>query len=341
MNGLREVSQGIFLLELPLPFPRLPIVNVYLIRDRDELGMVDCGMNVGGAFDALSAYLDHLGCSFKQIRQVIVTHNHPDHIGLSGPIRDASGANVVLHRDDAAVLPSRYVSVDQILADMRAFLALHGAPEEEVPELTEASLRVRAFVSACRPGTEVTGGEAINVGDTRLELVWTPGHTAGHVVVYEPHRKLLFSGDHLLWKITPNVSKHPQSTLDPLHDFERSLQAVAAYDVVQTLPAHGPLGGRPAERVDELLAHHRARRQTCLDAIGSGAMSAWDVSRLMFPKVGAIYEQRMALFETLAHLEALKAEGRVAEETNEGRARWRIKNSKSRIQNERETAAAR
>ncbi|HUZ78299.1 MAG TPA: MBL fold metallo-hydrolase [Chloroflexota bacterium] len=325
MNGLREIAADVFQLEMPLPYPRLPTVNIYLVRDGGELGLVDTGMNVPGAFDQLTSYLDHLGHTFAQVRQIVITHHHPDHIGLCAPVRDASGGNVVLHRLDAALLHTRYREVDDSLRDVVAFLALHGAPEGESGALSEASLGMRQYVSLCQPDMEVQGGETVHVGSHALELVWTPGHTAGHVVVYEPERKLLFSGDHLLLKISPNVGKHPQSSPDPLHEFERSLRAVAPFDVAQTLPAHGDCFGQPAQRVTELLEHHRARRQRCADAIGSGALTGWDVSRIVFARVQTPHEQRMALFETLAHLEAMRVEGTLAQTVDAGRAYWRVK----------------
>ncbi|HLG71239.1 MAG TPA: MBL fold metallo-hydrolase [Chloroflexota bacterium] len=324
MNGLVEVSPEVFLLEMPLPFLRLPVVNVYLIRDHDELGLIDCGMNIDGAFDTFARYLKHLGHELRHIRQIVVTHSHPDHIGLSGRIREASGGNLIMHRDEAAIVPSRYVEVDRILADLRAFLARHGTPEDQVMDFSEVSLHWRAYVSLHRPDTEVMDGERLCFGDTKWELIWTPGHSAGHVVVYDRARQLLYSGDHLLNKISPNVSKHPQSTVDPLHDFEASMRKVAGYDIAQTLPAHGERFGHPAQRIDELLAHHQKRRDRCLEAIGAGAVSAWDVSRAVFARAGELFEKRLALFETLAHLEALRIEGRLFEDVEGGRSLWRV-----------------
>lgn len=323
MEGLEEVLPGVFELAMPLPFPRLPVVNVYLIRDGDELGLIDCGMDVHGAFDTFASYLDHLGATFRQIRLIVVTHSHPDHIGLSGKIREASQGNLVMHRDEAAIVPSRYVEVDRILADLCAFLARHGAPDQQVVDLSEVSLSYRAYVALHRPDTEVQDGERVCFGDTRLDLIWTPGHSAGHVVAYDERRRLLFSGDHLLYKISPNVSKHPQSRLDPLHDFEASMRKVASRDVVQTLPAHGPRFGHPAQRIQELLAHHQKRRERCLEAVGGESRTAWEISRAMFPRAEALFEMRLALFETLAHLEALRVEGRLVEDVEAGRSRWR------------------
>ncbi len=324
MNGIVEVVPNVFQLAMPLPFPRLPIVNVYLIRDHDELGLIDCGMNIDGAFETFARYLKHLGLTLRHIRQILVTHSHPDHIGLSGRIRETSGGNLIMHRDEAAIVPSRYVDVDRILADLRAFLARHGTPEDQVLDFSEVSLHWRAYVSLHRPDTEVNDGERLCFGDTKWELIWTPGHSAGHVVAYDQERKLLFSGDHLLAKISPNVSKHPQSTLDPLHDFEASMRKVAGYDVQQTLPAHGDCFGHPAERITELLAHHQKRRERCLEAIGGGSATAWEVSSQVFARADAVFEKRLALFETLAHLEALRVEGRLLEDVEAGRSSWRV-----------------
>ncbi len=89
-------------------------------------GLIDCGMNIAGAFERLSGYLEHLGHTFPQIRQIVITHHHPDHIGLSGPVKDASRGNVILHRDDAAVLPSRYGAADRLLSQVADFLDAPG-----------------------------------------------------------------------------------------------------------------------------------------------------------------------------------------------------------------------
>src|SRR5437899_8849975 len=154
MKGFEEVAPGVFQLEMPLPFPRLPVVKVYLSRDHDELGLIDCGMNIAGAYDTFVRYVGHLGHELKDIRQIVVTHSHPDHIGLSGRIREASAGNLIMHRDEAAIVPSRYVDVDRILGDLRAFLARHGTPDEQVVDLSEVSMNYRRFVSLHLPHTE-------------------------------------------------------------------------------------------------------------------------------------------------------------------------------------------
>src|SRR5205807_4456847 len=117
--------------------------------------------------------------------------------------------------DKATIVTSRYVNLARILADLSTIMTGHGTPKKHVLDFSEVSLHWRAYVSLHRPDTEVMDGERLCFGDTKWELIWTPGHSAGHVVAYDVDRKLLFSGDHLLVKISPNVSKHPQSTLDP------------------------------------------------------------------------------------------------------------------------------
>ncbi|MBV9121349.1 MAG: MBL fold metallo-hydrolase, partial [Chloroflexi bacterium] len=104
MNGLHELAPNVFQLEMPLPFQGLPIVNIYLVRDNEELGLVDCGMDVAGAFDTFQGYVAHLGHKLTDIRQIVVTHSHPDHIVLSGKVREASDGNLIMHRDEAAIV---------------------------------------------------------------------------------------------------------------------------------------------------------------------------------------------------------------------------------------------
>jgi glyoxylase-like metal-dependent hydrolase (beta-lactamase superfamily II) len=142
-------------------------------------------------------------------------------------------------------------------------------------------------------------------------------------VLVDEREGILFAGDHVLPRITSNVGLYPTSRDDPLGDFLDALRAVRDLPVKRVLPAHGDpfddLGGR----VDELLAHHAARLEATIAAVGSGERDAYAIARTLFPVLRSAHEERFALAETLAHLRYLERRGRVVEVAGKP-ARWRV-----------------
>jgi glyoxylase-like metal-dependent hydrolase (beta-lactamase superfamily II) len=145
----------------------------------------------------------------------------------------------------------------------------------------------------------------------RFEAFITPGHTPGHVCLFLPDEKLMFSGDHILQKITPNIGFHPYSGPDPLGDYLQSLRATLALGATRLLPSHGPVVEDPETRIHELLQHHDRRLQSCLEALGSTPQTAYAVSLQVFGASLDHFGRWMAMGETLSHLEHLVHQGQV------------------------------
>jgi glyoxylase-like metal-dependent hydrolase (beta-lactamase superfamily II) len=162
-------------------------------------------------------------------------------------------------------------------------------------------------------------GQTLLAKRRRLEAFVTPGHTPGHVCLLMPDEKIMFSGDHILQKITPNISFHSYSGVDPLGDYLHSLRATLTVEANRFLPSHGPLVEDPAARIHELLAHHDHRLQVCLEALGPAPATAYDVSRHMFGDTLDHFGRWMALGETLSHLEHLLQQGLVSQQEENGR----------------------
>ena len=186
--------------------------------------------------------------------------------------------------------------------------------EEDKPDSMFARMRA-ARDSMDLPLPEPTlldGGEVLEVGGREFEMIWTPGHTEGHLCVLDRGTDALFTGDHLLARITPHIGMWPDETRSPLPQFEESLGLVAKLNPTLALPAHERIIDHPAERAGEILEHHQDRRQHILDAVDGGEVSIRDVAIAVFPKRAADRMQlAMAMSETVAHLEALVEEGRL------------------------------
>ena len=317
-----EIVTGIHQLKIPIPNNPLEYTNIYLLKGDDGHLLIDTGWNDEAAFQSLSNQLTEIGVDFKKISQIIATHVHFDHYGLSGKLKELSQAKIALHTEDKNLLTPKYMNPEESLRQAEQWFYINGVPASELPKFQMPFAGMRREGSATLPDITLHGGETISAGTFNLQVVWTPGHSPGHVCLYEPARKILFSGDHILPVITPNVSLQPQSGLNPLADFLKSLNKVKQLDVNLVLPAHEHQFTDLPTRVDEIIHHHELRNLECLEAISNEPKTAYQISQRItwMPEFGGVsfkdlvpMDKRMAISETLAHLEAMRVNGRVAQ----------------------------
>jgi glyoxylase-like metal-dependent hydrolase (beta-lactamase superfamily II) len=315
---VEQVRPGLWSIPVPLPMNSLRYVLVYAFETDRGAYLVDAGWNTEEAFNALETGLNTAGFAMSDVRGVMVTHIHPDHYGLAGRIRAASDAWISLHPADAALIETRYIDMDDLLPRVRANLERAGAPVDVLDELKNASMPVRPFVDAVTPDVLLEDGDKPDVPGWELTAIWTPGHSPGHLCFYVPSLELMLTGDHVLPRITPNVSAHPQSGDNPLGDFLASLDKVAAYDPggsMLALPAHEHRFVGLSARTTELRAHHQQRFHEIAAALGEGIDTAWEIaSRMSWSRSWSgldHFMRRAALGEAMAHLLAMRADGLV------------------------------
>jgi glyoxylase-like metal-dependent hydrolase (beta-lactamase superfamily II) len=182
-------------------------------------------------------------------------------------------------------------------------------------------------VAPVPPDTEVKGGEALHIGSFSFEIIWTPGHSPGHICLYEPNHKVLFTGDHILPTITPNVSIHAQTHGSPLGDYMRSLEKLEDLDVKYVLPAHEFDTKELKKRIHEIHEHHEVRLNEMMGCVDRGGSTAWDVAGRVKWATGMLadfepFMQRAAVGETIAHLEYLFEQGRLAKVMRGDHLHW-------------------
>nr|WP_055505279.1 MBL fold metallo-hydrolase [Nonomuraea pusilla] len=318
---VERVRPGLWSVPVPIPINPLRYVLVYVLELTDGVAIVDAGWNTDEAYDALVAGLRVAGYEITDVKGVLVTHIHPDHYGLAGRVREASGAWIALHPADAALVGERYddAAIDSLVARERELLLRSGVPRATLDELAGASMAIRHMVAVAKPDRLVEDGEALGLPGWDLRALWTPGHSPGHLCFVSPSRRLLFSGDHVLARITPIVAVHPQSGPNPLADYLDALAAVRGLDVDEVLPAHEYRFLELAERVDHVMAHHDERLAEIEAVVAAGpGVTCWAVAtRLTWSRPWetiAPFMRRAATNETLAHLVWLEARGRVRRE---------------------------
>jgi glyoxylase-like metal-dependent hydrolase (beta-lactamase superfamily II) len=316
---MSEIFPGIHWIKMPISLEEstLSHVNIYLIEGDKGYLLVDSGWNTDKSFATLHNYLVKIGAGFGEIKQIVITHVHPDHYGMAGRVKKLSGATIAMHHLEKGFIEPRYVSFEELLQQTDRLLIANGVPRDYADKLRGATVGLENYIVPTLPDITLHDGETISTGKFTFRVIWTPGHSSGHICLYEPEHKILLSGDHILPKITPNISLNPQSIENPLGRYLKSLQEIRQLDIELTLPGHDRPFTRLVPRIDEIIQHHGQRNAEILEAIGAKTKTAYQIAQRIswgdnndwqnLPP----FHKRMAVFETLAHLEMMTAENRV------------------------------
>lgn len=322
---VEEVADNVFKLVLPFPQGRYVVLS-YLTRGEDGCAVVDAGWGTRQCLDEFNVQLKHIGVKISEIKHIVMTHSHPDHCGLAWELRKQSGARVAIHINELPFLRERYGEPERFLEKMREWLFKYGVPSNELKALP--STLFPSVFPIGEPDITLRGGETLEMAGRKIIVKWTPGHTYGHICLYDVEHRLIYTGDHMLPDITPNISlsRHYEEG-DPLGDYLASLKETAEIDADLVLPGHEyPFRGLK-KRVRELVRHHQERLEEVLNMVENGR-TAWQIAEHVTWSIGHFhdfepFEKRRALGETLAHLRYLERGNRVESRVKEGQVVFR------------------
>jgi glyoxylase-like metal-dependent hydrolase (beta-lactamase superfamily II) len=200
-----------------------------------------------------------------------------------------------------------------------------------VDALGSASMPALEFVIVSLPDQMLYGGEMISTGKFDLEVIWTPGHSPGHICLYEARNQLLFSGDHVLPTISPNISYHVLSGDNPLGDYIYALNKLDHLPIKQVQPGHESSFQDLQGRVQGILDHHNRREKEIVETMNSVSCSCYEIaSKLTWNMHGLTWEQvppmqkRLAITETIAHIEYLRWNGKILKTYVDGCFRYNL-----------------
>jgi len=323
---VEQVTPGVWSVPVPIPNNPLRYVLSYVLEHRSGFVVVDPGWNDPASWQALADGLAACSVPLDAVTAVLITHAHPDHHGLSGAVREKSGAWIGMHERESTLLNAFERPVRR--SATHDYLRWCGASEEHVAKFAAfAESRVSGRRVMARADRFLGHGELVDVPGVRLRAIWTPGHSPGHLCFHDETRGLLLTGDHVLPRITPNISVY-DLTSQPLEEYLTSLASLSGIQPAEVLPAHEYRFTDLDSRLGALRAHHAERLAEALGILRarSAAQSAWQVATQVSWSRGwdelSAFQHQAALGEVVAHLRHLLSQRLVTCADANGMGLW-------------------
>lgn len=310
-----QVAPNLYCISVPLPGNPLKNLNAYLIQGQRNL-LVDTGFRQEECRTALLAGLAALKVDMART-DIFLTHLHSDHAGLAPELLTPT-SRIFIGETDRKGLPSPMNDIGEGWRKFDQLMIPNGFPPELLQELTGTNPARTLAPIPCDRYEGVRDGDTFDYGGYCFQALDTPGHTPGHMVLWEPAYGILLLGDHVLFDITPNITIWP-SYRNPLGGYLRSLERVRSLPVVLPLPGHRRVQKSFTERVDEIISHHRRRCGEALTVLRSTpGLTPYDLTARMTWQIRCrgwedfpVPQKWFAVGEAMAHLEYLMDLGQV------------------------------
>jgi glyoxylase-like metal-dependent hydrolase (beta-lactamase superfamily II) len=308
-----RILPDLYRIEIPLPKNPLKALNSYVIKSRERSLIIDTGWNQEECLVAMQEGLKELEIDIRKA-DFFITHLHTDHLGLvSSLVTDTS--TIYFNRPEADRIKSGIV-----LDDFIRFARLNGFPEKELQVIPQTHPGFKFRSKGPLNFHILKEGDVIRVSDYVFHCIETPGHSMGHLCLYEPGKKIFVAGDHILENITPTITLWSDDW-NPLKEYLESLDKVSGLDIELVLPGHRDILRNPRERIEELKHHHRKRLDEIISILGEGRKNAfqvasgmtWDIvydSWDLFP----VSQKWFAMGEAISHLKYLEEKGAIRRE---------------------------
>jgi len=310
---IENILANLYRIEIPLAKSPLKAINSYVIKSPERNLVIDTGWNQEECLETIQNSLRQLGVDIRKT-DFFITHLHSDHLGLVSDLTTDT-STIYFNQPDADRFNSGIPLDDFII-----FARMNGYPEDELQEVIRTHPGFK-FRSKGNLGFHILKeGNTLSIGDYQFKCIETPGHTKGHMGLYEPQKKIFVSGDHLLNDITPNIQLWSDDW-NPLKEYLASLDKVYELDIELVLPGHRSIFRNYRERIQELKGHHLKRLEEIISILKKGRKNAFQVASQMswditfdswdlFPMT----QKWFAIGEAISHLKYLEEKKRIKRE---------------------------
>lgn len=286
LENVYRRHDGSELWSVPVPMPSELLdytLSTVAVTAEGSLVIVDPGWAGSETLEHLERAFSEMGRSLRDTSHIIATHAHPDHLGAAAEIRHRSGASIMMHEREQAALDRAAHAAAQGGVDMAPIVRGWGAPSDHQDRLPALAAAIGAgFDFDVSADVLLHDGDSLPIPGIEWEVIWTPGHTAGHICLVDVSHKILISGDHVVPTLFPGVGigvdwglRAPGDS-SPIADALASLDKLAPFDEYEVIPGHGyRFSGLGARRLDAR-AHIVARAREVRAAIANEpARSIW------------------------------------------------------------------
>ncbi len=313
-----RILPGCWRLRLPTPMVGVPHVNAWAVAGRDGVVLFDTGIHQPGSLAQLERALGDAGFAIDDVRLVVITHAHADHWGEAAPIRARTGCEVWMHPNHLhGTEPLR--DPDAAYARRMQIARRCGLDETALAQFEQRVRSMRPAVAGLvRIDRELTAGVEVDTDLGAWRVYETPGHAPSHVCLFEPERRLLIAGDHLLGR--PSLYFDYGYTDDPVGEFLSSLDLIERLDARLCMSGHARTFTDIRAHIDDTRALVKSRTDAAITALARRPGSAFELAPAIFGERFTPETAIWRLTETLCYLRHLEAGELVAREVE----RWRL-----------------
>jgi len=313
------LKSGIYHIPLKLPWNSPGYVNVYLIEDNDGLVMIDCGVNGKEFLQLLESEVNKLNFNFGDIKLLIGTHMHSDHIGLSSSLRELD-IPFALYKNSENFIDV-YNDWSIRFKELHDYAKKEGAPKSFLENLSE--IKTPSHSGVVKTPDILLEEGPVKFLNRKINTIFTPGHDITEISLFDESSKIIFSGDHILPRITPFIPTINQEE-DLLTKYIESLDKVYNIEHDLIAPGHFGLIEEPHKRIGQMKLHHQRRSEKILNILKGKNINGWDIMLELFPRELDELNQRLAFQETMSHLKYLENKNLLFHDTSSSKSTWKL-----------------